>query len=399
MGETKVVQEIRRRTISFLLTFILAMATPVFAEVSSSDPEKLKQELESLEAEIAKFQELMKNTENQKSDLEDTLEVNEKSIGRILKKIKQIQEDLVRSEDKLSSLTGEQNQLNKQKAIQQDHIIQQIRASHELGNQQYLKVVLNQEDPNQLARMLTYYDYFNRARLERIESYEATIAELDIIEAKITAQVLSLNNQQMQLDEQKSGLLVVQAQKELVLVALNEEISRTGDAIEKRESDRERLEALLERIVAGIANLPTSADAVPFSNMRGNLFLPAAGKIIRTFGARRSEGKLRWDGVLIKTDEGEPVHSIHYGRVVFSDWLRGYGLLLIINHGEGYMSLYGHNQVLFRETGDWVTAGELIANVGNSGGQRESGLYFEIRSAGKPSDPQLWCHARPVKAA
>jgi len=394
-----VVQEIRRRTISFLLTFILAMATPVFAEVSSSDPEKLKQELESLEAEIAKFQELMKNTENQKSDLEDTLEVNEKSIGRILKKIKQIQEDLVRSEDKLSSLTGEQNQLNKQKAIQQDHIIQQIRASHELGNQQYLKVVLNQEDPNQLARMLTYYDYFNRARLERIESYEATIAELDIIEAKITAQVLSLNNQQMQLDEQKSGLLVVQAQKELVLVALNEEISRTGDAIEKRESDRERLEALLERIVAGIANLPTSADAVPFSNMRGNLFLPAAGKIIRTFGARRSEGKLRWDGVLIKTDEGEPVHSIHYGRVVFSDWLRGYGLLLIINHGEGYMSLYGHNQVLFRETGDWVTAGELIANVGNSGGQRESGLYFEIRSAGKPSDPQLWCHARPVKAA
>ncbi len=393
------VQEIRRRTISFLLTFILAMATPVFAEVSSSDPEKLKQELESLEAEIAKFQELMKNTENQKSDLEDTLEVNEKSIGRILKKIKQIQEDLVRSEDKLSSLTGEQNQLNKQKAIQQDHIIQQIRASHELGNQQYLKVVLNQEDPNQLARMLTYYDYFNRARLERIESYEATIAELDIIEAKITAQVLSLNNQQMQLDEQKSGLLVVQAQKELVLVALNEEISRTGDAIEKRESDRERLEALLERIVAGIANLPTSADAVPFSNMRGNLFLPAAGKIIRTFGARRSEGKLRWDGVLIKTDEGEPVHSIHYGRVVFSDWLRGYGLLLIINHGEGYMSLYGHNQVLFRETGDWVTAGELIANVGNSGGQRESGLYFEIRSAGKPSDPQLWCHARPVKAA
>ena len=392
------VQEIRRRTISFLLTFLLAVTTPVFAEVSSSDPEKLKQELESLGAEIAKFRELMKNTQNQRSDLEDTLEVNEKSIGRILKKIKQIQEDLVRSEDKLSSLTSEQNQLNKQKVIQQDHIIQQIRASHELGNQQYLKVVLNQEDPNQLARILTYYDYFNHARLEQIESYEATIAELDIIETKITAQVLSLNNQQMQLDEQKSGLLVVQAQKVLVLAALNEEISRTGDAIEKRESDRERLEALLERIVAGIANLPTSADAAPFSNMRGNLLLPAAGKIIRTFGARRSEGKLRWGGVLIKTDEGEPVHSIHYGRVVFSDWLRGYGLLLIINHGEGYMSLYGHNQVLFRETGDWVTAGELIANVGNSGGQRESGLYFEIRSAGKPSDPQLWCHARPVKA-
>lgn len=122
--------------------------------------------------------------------------------------------------------------------------------------------------------------------------------------------------------------------------------------------------------------------------------MPIAGRVTNRFGSARSSGKLRWNGVFIEAEPGTPVTAVHYGRVVFSDWLRGFGLLLIVDHGDGYMSLYGHNEVLYRETGDWVTAGETIATVGDTGGQNRSGLYFEIRHAGKPTDPQHWCRVR-----
>ena len=145
--------------------------------------------------------------------------------------------------------------------------------------------------------------------------------------------------------------------------------------------------------------MPIPEDAEPFGAMQGKLYLPVTGRISHRFGNRRNQGKLRWDGVFIDADEGVPVHAVHYGRVVFSDWLRGFGLLVIINHGEGYMSLYGHNQALYRQTGEWVHAGEVIATVGDTGGQSRTGLYFEIRIAGEPSDPQKWCVARAQGAA
>ena len=140
-------------------------------------------------------------------------------------------------------------------------------------------------------------------------------------------------------------------------------------------------------------------DSIPFESMKGQLMLPVAGTISQSFGADRNIGKMRWRGIFIDAPEGEPVHAVHYGRVVFSDWLRGFGLLLIVNHGKGYMSLYGHNQTINREAGDWVLVGETIATVGNTGGQNKTGLYFEIRIDGTPADPQRWCQTRAGRAA
>ena len=177
------------------------------------------------------------------------------------------------------------------------------------------------------------------------------------------------------------------------------QLRSTGTEITKLEKDREHLEKLLIHLEQSLANLPTPADSEPFVGMQGKLLMPVDGKISTRFGKRRNAGKLKWDGVFINADEGDPVYAIHYGRVVFSDWLRGFGLLMIISHGEGYMSLYGHNQVLYRETGDWVTAGDMIATVGDSGGQKETGLYFEIRISGEPTDPQSWCVARDKRTA
>ena len=383
--------------ICLILTFVVLLSGDQTFAQESSDPDKLRKELDALEAEISKFREMLESTKSQRSELESSLELNEKEISEILNKINEIQQKLVDGEDKISSLILEQKELEGKKKIQQRHIGKQIRAAHKLGTQHYLKVVLNQEDPNQLARMMKYYDYFNRARTEQIDAYEVLLRELDDIELNIKEQNQVLDKRRTQLERQETSLISLQREKKKVLSALVQQINETGDLIEKRTLDREHLASLLERIIAGIVNLSAPEDAQPFADMRGNMLLPVNGDIRQRFGSGRNEGKLHWDGVFIEADEGEPVHSIHYGRVVFSDWLRGFGLLLIINHGEGYMSLYGHNQVLYRETGDWVAAGELIANVGNTGGQQRSGLYFEIRSAGIPSDPQLWCQARPLK--
>lgn len=381
--------------ISMAISISMSMWQSALAE-PARDPQQLQEQLRELEAEIQKFRDMLEETRGERAKLESTLEANEKEISELLKRIEQIQKDIEAGEDRISELRTEQRELELARQEQQRLIEKQIRAAYEIGNQEFLKVVLNQEDPDQIARMVTYYDYFNRARAAQISEFRKTIADLDDVTRQIAARNRTLAADRLELGSRKTALEAVRADKERTLLALNREIRETGSALELREQDRERLEALLERITAGIVNLPTPADTVPFEERRGQLLLPVAGKITNRFGTQRSAGgRLRWNGIFIEAEAGEPVAAVHYGRVVFSDWLRGFGLLLIINHGDGYMSLYGHNQVLYREPGDWVTAGEIIATVGDSGGQQRSGLYFEIRHAGKPADPQHWCQARP----
>jgi murein hydrolase activator len=361
--------------------------------------EELVKQLQALEAEINKFKQTLEQTQGEKSSLEDELENNDKNINELLKKIQEMESDLHKGEIKLSRLINEQKELQSSKSEQQQYIARQIRAAYEMGNQEYLKVLLNQEDPNQISRMLTYYDHFNRARADQVQAYSRTIVQLKNVSGLIEAENTSLEEGRNKLQQERSDVIKVQLENRVVIKALALQITAAGAEIKKRTEDREQLEALIEKIQAGILNLATPADVVAFQSLKGQLTLPVAGKISHRYGHKRNAGKLKWNGVVIEAPEGEPVAAVHYGRVVFSDWLRGFGLLLIINHGEGYMSLYGHNQVLYRESGDWVTAGETIAAVGNSGGQNQSGLYFEIRANGKTADPQRWCQARTKHAA
>lgn len=383
-----------------IIAVVLALlfAGQVFSE-ENRNPQELLQELEALEVEIQKFRNMLEKTEGERSELESSLKANETDINQILKRIESIQTDLKKGEDKLSSLSGQQKDLNRQKVDQQEQIALQIRAAYEMGQQPYLKVLLNQQDPQKLERMMAYFSYITDARQAEISTYEETITQLANLGLLITEQNQSLLDQRVQLRMEQSGLLTARREKQQVLVLLNQEIRSTGNELERRLVDRQQLDDLMNRITASIANLASQTDTRPFAEMRGDLLLPVAGQVSQKFGARRYDGKLRWNGLLIEANEGDPVHAVHYGRVVFSEWLRGFGLLMIVSHGDGYMSLYGHNQVLYRETGDWVAAGETIASVGNTGGQSGFGLYFEIRSAGKPFDPQLWCQARPKSRA
>ncbi|HIL82754.1 MAG TPA: hypothetical protein EYG52_04485 [Pseudomonadales bacterium] len=383
-----------------LIILFLALLPVISAQAEQSVSQvEIEARLKALEKEISNYKETLDSTQGQKSEIEATLERNEQGINKLINEIDTIEKELDTSNDKVSSLTEKQKELLTVKSEQQYYIEQQVRAAYEIGSQEYLKVLLNQEDPNEIARMLTYYDYFNQARSRQIESYNLTLLDLDRVTRELAEETVVLESQRRALGAQQKSLANVQKEKQMTLKALINQISTTGSALSKLEQDRGRLEQLLDKLQESLANLDAPRSAQPFAGMQGKLLLPVEGRISHRFGNQRNQGKLRWHGIFIDAAEGESVYAVHYGRVVFSDWLRGFGLLMIISHGEGYMSLYGHNQALFRETGDWVSAGEVIAAVGDSGGQDKTGLYFEIRIDGKPNNPQNWCVTREQRAA
>ena len=383
-----------------LIILFLALLPVISAQAEQSGSQvEIEARLKALEKEISNYKETLDSTQGQKSEIEATLERNEQGINKLINEIDTIEKELDTTNDKVSSLTEKQKELLTVKSEQQYYIEQQVRAAYEIGSQEYLKVLLNQEDPNEIARMLTYYDYFNQARSRQIESYNLTLLDLDRVTQELAEETVVLESQRRALGAQQKSLASVQKEKQMTLKALISQISTTGSALLKLEQDRGRLEQLLDKLEESLANLDAPRNAQPFAGMQGKLLLPVEGRISHRFGNHRNQGKLRWHGIFIDAAEGESVYAVHYGRVVFSDWLRGFGLLMIISHGEGYMSLYGHNQALFRETGDWVSAGEVIAAVGDSGGQDKTGLYFEIRIDGKPNNPQNWCVTREQRAA
>ena len=383
-----------------LIILFLALLPVISAQAEQSVSQvEIEARLKALEKEISNYKETLDSTQGQKSEIEATLERNEQGINKLINEIDTIEKELDTTNDKVSSLTEKQKELLTVKSEQQYYIEQQVRAAYEIGSQEYLKVLLNQEDPNEIARMLTYYDYFNQARSRQIESYNLTLLDLDRVTQELAEETVVLESQRRALGAQQKSLTSVQKEKQMTLKALISQISTTGSELSKLEQDRGRLEQLLDKLEESLANLDAPRSAQPFAGMQGKLLLPVEGRISHRFGNQRNQGKLRWHGIFINAAEGESVYAVHYGRVVFSDWLRGFGLLMIISHGEGYMSLYGHNQALFRETGDWVSAGEVIAAVGDSGGQDKTGLYFEIRIDGKPNNPQNWCVTREQRAA
>ena len=383
-----------------LIIVFLALLPVISAQAEQAESQmEIEARLKALEKEISEYKETLDNTQGQKPEIEATLERNEQGINKLINEIDTIEKELDNTNDKVSSLTAKQKELLTVKSEQQYYIEQQIRAAYKIGSQEYLKVLLNQEDPNEIARMLTYYDYFNQARSRQIESYNLTLLDLSRVTQQLAEETVVLGSQRRALGEQQKTLANVQKEKQMTLKALISQISTAGSALLKLEQDRGSLEQLLGKLEENLGKLDAPRSAQPFAGMQGKLLLPVAGRISHRFGNQRNQGKLRWHGIFIDAAEGESVHAVHYGRVVFSDWLRGFGLLMIISHGEGYMSLYGHNQALFRKTGDWVSAGEVVAAVGDSGGQDKTGLYFEIRIDGKPNNPQNWCVTREQRAA
>jgi septal ring factor EnvC (AmiA/AmiB activator) len=268
-------------------------------------------------------------------------------------------------------------------------LAEQLRSSYRSGRQSRMKLVLNQDDPAKLARMLAYYDYFNRAQVDRIAELRDALSTLDRMQETIDQELVRIGEVR---EQQLKVLEELESQRDdraSLLAQLTTQIDNEQARLEELQRDRKDLEALLERLSDVLADIPPDLGShLSVPRQKGKLAMPVTGPVKQAFGQGRGGG-LRWQGWLIGAPAGAEVKSIAYGRVAFADWLRGYGLLIIIDHGDGFMSLYGQNESLLHDAGDWVEPEEPISIVGSNPGE-DQGLYFELRSKGKAQDPAVW---------
>lgn len=374
-------------TLSFMLCCVLGQYTQ--AQAADDYEEKLQQ----LQATIKQLKTEIDSVKGSRDQLQDQLQNSEVDISKLLKKIERIKEELASQKKQLSRLNLERAQLQRQKTQQQKHIAEHLNGAYRIGQQGNLKLLLNQQEPEQLSRQLTYYNYLIDARREKLHEYRQTLNELDAIEPKISAKTEAIQAQKSSLESEHTQLSSRQAERQRTLKSINQTLASKDAQLQEKAADQKRLQKLLDDVSQALANIKLPSSGVAFKKRKGKLKWPASGRIRHRFGSTRADGKLKWQGVFIRANDGRPVRAVHHGRVVFSDYLKGHGMLIIVDHGEGYMSLYAHNQTLLKETGDWVDSNDTIARVGNTGGLEEAGVYFEIRYKGNPTNPARWCRA------
>jgi len=376
-----------------LILMMLATIGISNAIASSNELTTKATELQALQKRIKGLRQELEHDTSVYAKSERTLRRTERKIGRINKKIHKLDTQLKAQEKKLKKLRKQEQNQRQDLFRQRQLLAGQIRASYATGKQEYLKILLNQEDPASLGRILTYYDYFNRARSDEISQLTATIASIKETQQDLKdEQQKTLQFQQKRRNE-KRDLTASKLERKKLLNKLRLEISSKSDQLAQMQRNEEELQQILKQLELALEEFPTAAPVIrePFAKLRGKLKWPTKGRHLHSFGSPRKLANLRWNGVVIKANEGASVRAIAHGQVIFSDWLRGYGLLIIIDHGEGYMSLYGHNQSLFKDVGDSVDRNEVISLIGSSGGSEQNALYFEIRHNREPTNPKRWC--------
>ena len=369
--------------IIFLFCLFISQLTQVGFADEQADLAKLQQEINKLQA-------WLKETESEHDKLSTALQESDKKIGGIAKKIDETRTLLNEERSRLKKLQAEQSQLRVLKAEQKQQLAKQLSGAQKLGNQGSIKVLLNQDDPQQISRMLKYYEYFNHARMDSIQTLIVNLKRLDNIENEILSQQNKLIKTENSLLKKNKEFNNEKKQHKNLLASLDARRREKSNDLSQKQKDQKRLQKLINEVATLLDNSVRKQDARPIRSLKGKLPRPTKGSIVKAFGNSNSEARNKWQGWLMKGYEGSAITAVHHGRIVFSDWLRGFGLLLIIDHGDGYLSLYARNQSLLKSVGDWVYQGENIATLGSSGGFKEPRLYFEIRHKGKPQDPAAW---------
>ena len=380
-----------------LLSLVLCCLTLVNAAYADK-----QEELENLRKRIAAVQSEMDKTSESKSEAADALRESERAISNSNRKLAELSA-LQRSADrKLSKLQSQQDKLIADMAGQRELLGKLLYQQYLGGKHEYLKLFLNNQDPNQVARDLRYYQYIARGRANWLADLRDSLSELDAISMSTRDQRAELASLREEQSVQKSTLVKERRARQSMLAKISHQLRQQRREISRLQRDESRLSQLVDKLTKMLAEpespslfrnekLPDNRfDGSPFDQLKGKLTLPVKGVIANRFGTRRPDSTVRWKGLFLRTSSGQAVKAIAAGRVVFADWLRGFGNLLIIDHGKGYMSLYGNNETLYKQVGDVLRGGDTIAAVGNTGGNEEFGLYFELRYESKPLDPMRW---------
>ena len=371
-----------------ILTLCLAAAGTA---ADDPNPAKAEAELKAVRSQIDKVQAEMERDAGRRDKITRELEESEKTVSGARGELDKLRREravhTARRAELAAARRTEETVLGERRAA----LAGQIRAASMIGQEEPLKLLLNQRDPAQTGRVLTYYQYFGKARAGQIAAINSHIAELAMLDAGLAEEEARLAALEEAQKGELSRLQSARERRGRALVSLETESKNRARELARLKDQQGGLEKLvreLRRALERIDKFPIdSKDA--FAKLRGKLAWPVAGKLLASFGQTRAGG-VKWDGLLVSGSQGAAVRAVYHGRVIYADWLSGLGLLAIIDHGDGYLSLYGHNERLYKEVGERVTAGDTIATVGDSGGRSTPALYFEIRKAGRPVDPRPW---------
>ncbi|UCX06453.1 murein hydrolase activator EnvC family protein [Shewanella glacialimarina] len=354
---------------------------------TGADLSKRQSELKSIQTQINAQQNDLKNTSKQREKLITLLKKDEQAIARAASRVNETQTSLKNISSQLIDLEKQQKSLTAQKIGQQKTLSKQLSSAYLAGNHDYSKMMLNQQNPATIERMLAYYQYLNNARIKAISKLKTTSEQLVEVQNKQVKKQQQLNTVMIDQKQQAKQLSNEQNQRQQTLTQIQRTLSNKGAQLEQLQIEEASLKRIVEQAVV-------TAKANPLmdglENRKGKLSWPTKGRMSERFGSNRS-GQIKWKGAVLTAPEGQNIKAVAAGKVIYADWLRGFGMVMVLDHGKGYMSLYGHAQTLFKEAGDNVNDGESIALVGRSGGQTEPSLYFEIRHKGQAVDPARYC--------
>lgn len=379
----------------FLTIFCLIPTLLQPMAVNADERQKQERELAAVREKIKTLQKQIRADEGKQTEVEKKLRTVETKLGQVQRSLNQLTGQIKTNKKRLSALQKERRQLQSKLKEQRTLLIKQLRSAYMGGQREQIKLILNQEDPAELSRLSTYYDYINKARTEQIKATQNTMRELLAVGQEIKDRNASLVTLKEQQEKQRHALNKSRDARQSVLKRIRAQLSEEGQQLGKLKRDKQKIEQLITSLTQLLADIPDVPSAhVPFAKLKGKLLWPARGNVKNQFGAARNVGDLKWQGLMLAAPAGREVKAVASGRVAFADWLQGFGLLIIVDHDDGYLSLYGHNQVLLVEAGDWIGKGDIISKVGDSGGLDSTALYFELRHQGKPVNPKKWCVKR-----
>jgi septal ring factor EnvC (AmiA/AmiB activator) len=374
----------------FLFSCLLfTIANTAYAEKTSPDDKTA--ELETVRSQIKDVKSDLNSAKSESDKLEEELRETEILIGNVSLRLKELEEEIQKRKTRLDQLNQTIAEHEKALELERAYLSRQIRAAFMDGRSDYLKLLLNQEDPAKVGRVLAYYDYYNRSRIDSINTIKnkvETINGLSTMLVSETEQLEKLKNRQIERNEQ---FVAYRESRSGILERLEKDIVEKDRQLKSLLEHEQKLSALFNKLDKRDDKITFFEDIAPFNSLKGKLQWPVEGRLLNKFGSNRRGESLKWQGVKIGAATGNEVRAVYTGRVIFADWFRNLGLLVIIDHGDGYMTLYGYNQNLLKKPGDWVLGGETIAYVGDTGGQSVPGVYFEVRHRGKAQNPEFWC--------
>lgn len=372
-----------------LLAVLIGPLTTLRSAEPAPSAEQVQQRLASLRDEIDNITEALDQQRLERDRELSQLADAERQLASRTAELRATQAALDQASARAQTLQAQATTLEAEVEAIRQRLAEQLRVAYRVGVESRLRAMLNQHDPSLISRVLALHGYLARARLATIDEFERQRLALQQLRTELadtTAELGQLVGQQALARARQADAL---EQRRSALSRIEARIRDRDTELAELNQSAAQLQQLLQQLAVALADIPAEVAVIAFAELRGSLPMPLSGKIVAGFSSDTQQGALR-EGWLIEAAVGEPVLAVAHGRVAYADWLRGYGMLLIVDHGEGWMSLYGRNQALLAEVGDWIQPGETIALAGDSGGSGPPGLYFQIRREGRPVDPAVW---------